>query len=504
MNNRNPSIRAWLAEPIHPCTVGLARIVLGLALVYTFFNFSQGIAPAGLTDSEYRFPYPLLGWLPAPSLENLKLGGALLVCCALLFTVGYLYRFAASALFIGYSYFFLVDQTYYNNHYYLISLLLAIFAVTPADAWGSLASLTPRRAVTSPLRRWHLTLLQFQVIIPYFYGGIAKLNKDWLSGQPLQRWLEENGGLPLLDGAMGELLSIKALALVMSYGGLFLDLSIGFFLLSSRYRWLALIPLTAFHITNAHLFTIGVFPWLMLGLTVLFVPSRDVASLFHQSTHLESSLSRSNARLSVLTSLTLCVYLAIQCLVPLRHWLLGADPSWSEEGRYFAWHMKIRDKNVATRLVVMDEDGFVRSIIDPEHHLKGSRGYTVAKYPRMIWQLAQQLEQKLIAQGFRDPEIRAVSLASLNGRAYTLLMDPRVDLTKVQYPNFTRPDWILIGNSDSPPGVYPNAPVLDRQSSLVYLTSTGADEHTEQIRTLVPILSGMLTRPAARETGDVG
>ena len=33
--------------------------------------------------------------------------------------------------------------------------------------------------------RWNVLLLRFQLFIVYFYGAIAKLNPDWLAGEPM-------------------------------------------------------------------------------------------------------------------------------------------------------------------------------------------------------------------------------------------------------------------------------------------------------------------------------
>ena len=46
-----------------------------------------------------------------------------------------------------------------------------------------------------------------------------------------------------------------------------------------------------------------------------------------------------------LTAGFLFVLLAVQCLVPFRHWLYPGSVHWTEEGHLFAWHMKLRYKS---------------------------------------------------------------------------------------------------------------------------------------------------------------
>lgn len=50
----------------------------------------------------------------------------------------------------------------------------------------------------------------------------------------------------------------------------------------------------------------------------------------------------------------LSVYLLVQLLLPLRHLLYAGDPSWTEEGHRYAWHMKLRDKDAEAVFHVVD------------------------------------------------------------------------------------------------------------------------------------------------------
>jgi hypothetical protein len=56
----------------------------------------------------------------------------------------------------------------------------------------------------------------------------------------------------------------------MTYGSLLLDLFVVFFLLNRRTRVFGYIAALIFHVLNSRLFTIGVFPWLMIAATVVF------------------------------------------------------------------------------------------------------------------------------------------------------------------------------------------------------------------------------------------
>lgn len=87
--------------------------------------------------------------------------GALALCIA----VGFLYRLSATLFSLGYTYIFLINQPLYQNHYYLICLVSLLVIFVPACA---------------------IWLLRAQIAIVYFFGGVAKLNLDWLQSYPLR------------------------------------------------------------------------------------------------------------------------------------------------------------------------------------------------------------------------------------------------------------------------------------------------------------------------------
>src|SRR5918997_832685 len=118
-----------------------------------------------------------------------------------------------------------------------------------------------------------------QMGIVYFYGGLAKLNGDWLAGEPMRTFLRSNTDFPVI----GSLFTDERMVYLFSYGGLLLDLLVVPFLLWRRTRLVAFAFAVAFHFTNSHLFNIGIFPWLAIAATTLFFspswPRRFVAFL---------------------------------------------------------------------------------------------------------------------------------------------------------------------------------------------------------------------------------
>jgi len=79
----------------------------------------------------------------------------------------------------------------------------------------------------------------------------------------------------------------------------------------------------------------------------------------------------------------------------------------------------------------------------------------MVKTPHFILQYAHELDRTLAGLGMPDVEIRVLSVASLNGRPYQLMIDPTVDLTEAAYGFFEVPDWIVPLERFKRPGQYP-------------------------------------------------
>lgn len=395
-------IRRRLSRPVEGATLGLFRLLFGLCMSYKMFaDLYQGRVAAFFRATHFNFSYEWLPFLRPVALEAVMAVAGL---CALGLALGWRHRAFAWGFFLSYTYLFLLDKTRYNNHFYLISLLALLFACSHAARWGAVA--TSRRAT---LPCWQLYIFRFQILLVYVYGGLAKLNSDWLQGQPLEIWL---------DGR-------RHLAYAMSYGGLILDLLLAPLVLYRPLRPVILTLFVLFHLCNWYFFEIGIFPLLMLASTVVFLEPEAPRRWFGRSTAPESDADPPLSRWALTL---LSVYVAVQVLVPLRHHLYPGDASWTGEGHRFAWRMKLRQK-VPRIGIIVKEPGSGRSFrLDPRDHLNSRQIEWMASRPDMLAQYARHLRRFLTDQGFEGAQIYIRSAVSLNGRPPQELIDPDYDL----------------------------------------------------------------------------
>jgi len=384
-------------------------------------------------EPDFQFKYYGFSWIqPIPETGMYFLAGIMLLAAAF-FTLGFLYRLSALTFACGITYLFLLEQAKFMNHFYLICLLAWISILLPADSF--LALNRKKRHNTVPA--WTLYLLRFQLGIVYFYGGIAKLNYDWLRGEPMRTWLNAKADWNIV----GEFFQTEIAVYFFSYGGLLFDLLIVPALLWKRTRVPAFITAVLFHLMNSQLFTIGIFPWMAIALTALFFSPSWPRKIIRRTPSFTTIPPPSRSARFVAP--IIAAYALIQILVPLRHFLYPGNVSWTEEGHRFSWHMMLRNKEIIASSFVISHQGSGETWkLDPSAYLTARQHRKMLSRPDMLQQFCAHIEQLMEEQGYAGCQVRAVVYCSLNGSKPALLVDPSVNLASAPRTLSHLP-WIL-------------------------------------------------------------
>jgi hypothetical protein len=472
-------VQAALFAPMPIAPLVYFRIAFGaLMLIEVWRYFDHNWIWRYYIQPQVFFTYYGFDWVrPWPGdlmYTHFHVMGVLAFCIM----IGLAYRLVMPLFFLAFTYIFLLDQTNYLNHFYLISLISFLMIFIPAHRALSVdallhTSLHPpapsKRAClprtpfawrgresaptnSSPLPEgeglgvrvipaWTLNILLFQISVVYFFGGIAKLNGDWLRGQPMRMWLADRTDFPLI----GHLFTEEWMVYAFSYGGLLLDLLAVPGLLWRRTRWPAVIVLVLFHLANVQLFNIGIFPWFMIATMPLFMPAHWWGRLPEVSAAIMQSLSLRRQRLQPsaaetpnpppsrvfgyrLTAGLLAVYCVLQILIPLRHFLYPGDVAWTEDGHRFSWRMKLNDKVDDSTFIVRHPETSSSWEVYPEDYLTHRQASKLGTEPDMILQFAHFLARELESQGWDNVEIYGQVYVAMNGRGYRQLVNPAVDL----------------------------------------------------------------------------
>lgn len=374
----------------------------------------KGVIEHGFIEPQFFFHYFGLA-LPSPGAYAYACY-AVLALCALGFALGKWPRLCAGAFCFGFTYLHFVDVTHYLNHYYLVTLLTGLLAVVPIGR--------------SSAPRWVLLLFRFQVGAVYFFGGVAKLKHDWLfMAEPLRTWLAANTEVPLL----GPLFAKPETAFAMSWLGATYDLSIPFALSWRRTRPFAYTAVVVFHLLTARLFQIGLFPWLMMVASLLFLPPDWPRRLFPRIAPFEPA----SYTLPTRTRTLLALYAAWQLLVPLRHWLYPGNVLWSEQGYRWSWNVMLIEKTGSAEFRVVERSSGRERTVFPRSILTRAQDKMMATQPDLILQFAHEL-----ARRYGDVAVYADVWAVLNGRPVARLIDPTVDLAQ-EHDTLANKPWIL-------------------------------------------------------------
>jgi len=427
-----------LFAPVDAASLAYFRALFGGIMLWEVWRYfdHDWIRRYWITPT-FHFTYYGFGWVhPWPG-QGMYIHFFGLGVLALFILLGFCYRLSAILFFFGFTYAFLLEQARYLNHFYFVCLISFLMIFIPAHRVASLdAWRRPHRGGdTAPA--WALWLLRAQVGIVYFYGGLAKINEDWLRGEPVRAWLAERMDVPFI----GRFFTQEAVVYFFSYGGLLFDLLIVPMLLWRRTRWIGFGLAIFFNAANARLFSIGIFPWMMLaGSALFFAPDWPRRFFALPRRAMDDNVATCGSRFQRrLILICVGVYLATQLLVPLRHHLYPGEVSWTEEGHLFAWHMKLRDKSGRARFFISDADRtWPVYLTDDLDHRQIEK---MSTRPDMILQFAHYLRDRMAKEG-KEVKVRARARVSLNGRAPQFLIDPTVDLAAVPRDLWPAP-WIV-------------------------------------------------------------
>ncbi len=436
-----------LFAPVDIAAVVLFRIAFGFIMFWEVTRyFRHGWIYRYWVEPLWNFSYGPFHFRPMGE-DAMHILWLVLGILAIFISIGFLYRISTILFFCGFTYTYLLEQGRYLNHFYLVVLISFVLIFIPANKYYSLDAKIWKKIKSPVIESWCLWLVRFMIGVPYFFGGIAKINPDWLQGYPLRIWLLSDTDFPIIGPYFTEYWMI----LIMSYSGLLLDLFIVPALLWKKTRKYGFVVITLFHLMNDQLFTIGIFPWFMMCATSLFFsPSwpRNFINFFRKNrlTIEKQDIKNFQEYASQINPKPILIGLAIFCglqvTLPFRHHLIPGNVNWTEEGHRYAWHMKLRSKRGYTDFFVKNKANGETIEVDLEGYLQDWQIDDMEGKPYMIWEFADYLKDQYAEAGI-DVEVYVDAVASLNGRKYQHIIDPNVDLAAQPKPYFGYASWIM-------------------------------------------------------------
>lgn len=423
----------YLFRPISIAPIIFFRLVFGLLMTFEVAHTLYTVLRPDWIEPKLNFTYYGFGWVAAPRGMGMPIFLSVTLAGAIGVTLGLFYRVSAAVLAIGFTWYFLIDQSNYLNHFYLVCILGFVAIFLPADRALSLDARRNPALRSDMAPAWTLHLLQMLMAIVYIFGAIAKINYDWLRGEPVRTWLYAGR----LADRLPDALQNEFVVYMISYGGLFFDLLIVPLILWRRTRALALAVAIFFHLSNSYLFNIGIFPYLSIAMTLLLMPGRWLEKLLRIGT--AEGAEQPYWVPNRIIPTVLAVGIIVQLFLPFRHWLYAGNVHWTEEGHRFAWHMMLRTKQGEAYYIVEDRRSAKLWRIHPRGHLTQRQYSKMTTHPEMILQFAHYIRDRW---SHPDIAIHAITQVTFNGRPVNLLIDPEVDLARIEY-GLRAASWVL-------------------------------------------------------------
>jgi Vitamin K-dependent gamma-carboxylase len=432
----------WLCAPHSIAPLVVLRILFGLLTLYSTVRFwVLGWIRDHYLDSKVQFKYFGFEWvqlLPPAGMYALHAG---MLAGSLGVLLGYRYQWSALLFFLCFTYTELIDLTYYLNHYYFVSIVAFLMIFVPAHRRFSLDVRRNPALAAQTVPRWTVLIFQVQLGIVYVYAGLAKINYDWLvAALPLRIWLPAHDTMPVL----GPLFAWRYTPWLFSWAGMLYDVTIVFWLIWPRTRWVAYASVLVFHGLTGLLFQIGVFPLVMAGVTWIFFSDRFHERLLRwlgnappptappDTQKLHGNLTQPWQWGQRLTVFLAVVFMAFQVVFPWRYLLYPGNVCWTEEGYRFSWRVMLMEKAGTATFYVKDTRTGREGVVNNGDFLCAHQEKQMAMQPDMILQYAHFLAKYYADRGVYRPAVRAEVYITLNGSPSRLYFDPNTDLTLLQ------------------------------------------------------------------------
>lgn len=453
-------------------SIAVLRIAVGAVAALSAARMAwRGWVDSLLVAPEHHLRHPGLEWVPVPPAAGIWALVAVVFVAGVLLAIGWRTRATAAATLVAFAWIELIESTLYLNHYWFLTLALALMVVLPVGAAWSLDARPMGERTVPAVAIW---LLRAQIGVVYVFAGVAKLHGDWLvHGLPLGLWLPARADLALV----GPLLERPSTALVLSWAGAIFDCTIVAFLCWRRTRFVAWLVVVAFHAVTWVLFpVIGVFPLLMVAATTVFFdpdwPRRllarrrggrggaareaagagglaDLDGAVRPDPGGAAGLGSAPARRARWVVAAVVVWAMVQVALPLRHLLYEGDHRWSGEGLRHGWNVMLVEKAGDVTFRVHDPATGATWRTDARELYTEQQWRVLSVEPELIRQAAHQLAAEELERRGRRVEVRVDAWMSLNGRPAAPLIDPDVDLAAEPW-RLGHQRWILPAPTDPP------------------------------------------------------
>ncbi|XP_055351388.1 vitamin K-dependent gamma-carboxylase-like isoform X2 [Paramacrobiotus metropolitanus] len=448
------------------------RRSFGLLMVGDTLTERGMLNPSALWGPQVRCHFPLLPFMPFPTLNGFKALYSVMLLSTLGITVEFKTSVCTTLYCLTFWYVYCLDISLWNHHSYLFGLIAFLFVLS-ANLREKLPFPVDGEHYTVP--NWIYHLLRFQVFIVYFFAGLKKWDVDWLKGYSVSGMSENWAFFPLrlmLGKASVDLYFIHWI-------GFAFDLSVGFFLFWRRTRAYAYAVCCAFHFLNCTVFEIGMFPYAMIVLSLIFFPPCwpvDLHVRLRRWLEILIPMHLLWGKIPVMRYQVFCrkpierlqkpsckpvrkyalgliisSYVCIQIFLPFSHIVFQGCNTWTNSLYGYSWDMMVQQWQIQHVKITLEDRSSAHSIqrrsLKPDIWTANNR-FSYQAY--LAKQLAECIAKRLTASPKANTSSHSQTLAvyfdvwiAMNGGFKQRIFRPDVDLVTAPWSLFSPVDWVL-------------------------------------------------------------
>jgi len=407
------------------------RIFFGILITLESYGaILTGWVKNTLIDPKFTFSFIGFEWLqPLPG-NGMYIYFFIMGTFGIAIALGYKYRLSSLCFAILWTGVYLMQKTSYNNHYYLLMLISFIMAFLPANKGYALDTKLNPKLKSDSMYSYVKWIIVLQLVIVYTYASVAKLYGDWLNFEVLKLFMKGKADYYII----GELLQQPWIHKIMGFVGILFDLLVIPAMLWKPTRKFAFFTAVGFHLFNAVVFQIGVFPFLSLAFMVFFFEPETIKKIFLRKKQIHKSEAYDIPNYKNILLIVSSIYFLIQLILPIRHHFIKDDVLWTEEGHRLSWRMMLRSRYGRIKLKTVNKKTGVSKNIKISDYLSKKQARRIGGYPDFIWQFIAVYA--------------TLSKVSINGKPYQNFIAKDVDLANEVWNPYKHHEWILPSNKN--------------------------------------------------------
>jgi len=430
-NGISTSWNTWVDNLFRPASI---YPLVGLRIA---FGFSMALWAAGMlltgkvTQLFYKprffFPYEGLEWIQPLKSPGVHLVFVLIALAALMIAAGWFYRISTIVFTFLFTYISLIDKASYLSYYYYVLVLSVMLMLSPANRLFSFDQLRKTNFRADYVPNWCILAFKIQVVMVFYFAGMAKLNADWLfGGRPAMIWLTEILGKAGISPDL--VLENTWIPIVFSWLLLLFDFMMPQFLYDNKTSVTAFKIVCVVQLLAMVLLPTGFFPVLIVLSCIIFLPADLIHSLISRIAYFLFDIFEFKDdvfnpggtvllqyRKKRLFPILLAGFLFMQICVPVSLFLNWGSDRWADAAFSFSWDVRVNEKHGVITFFQLNQKTGEERVIDLNFYLSKMQQNKMAEDPEMIDQFASYL----YSHHNYDPgllQLKAVSCISLNGR----------------------------------------------------------------------------------------